>query len=460
VKGYEAHDVALALEALESGFWIDDMLVVCRTGENLIMPSQNANYIKGNGFFWYDTGQEHIITNTTFRNCGYRSEAYNQYDTSPTRGCDGNSLNGCSTGSTVFGFLTHSDQFTPELMQGTKDISFEDCGRRFRLFDFNGDSEPSTVSGRGQNWVDVDGSISGFNEATLIGSGLSDAGLWWKVEPQVVHDPQGPLEFIKQSNGNSNGSLRGLGHIRLSWDASLHNTVGGSSCGNGNQAACPPVGHVRHYGSMFESDVGLPVTANPDIVGPVGGFGWLLSLNGGAPHTLDITGIEVLPETPLILGIVYPLGTSFSITANAAYCYANSQYSCIETFIQANSADDVRTSDGNLYHFDAATGLLTIRIIMYPQTFTGNPAWQLWDNDMTGKYGSGMALDRFERGGVFLPQQAYGPYLQIAADCNRNGAYCSQTPDVVNPNVCSSGYEQVAYDKCCQIGNPSVCQYA
>jgi hypothetical protein len=111
---------------------------------------------------------EHIITNSTFRRCGYRSSLYNQYDQSPSRGCDD-----------TFGFLSHSDEFNPEVMQGTRNIIFQQCGRRFKFTVTN----PTTVSGRLQNWVDFDGSVSGLNEATLIGSGLNDAGLWWKVEP-------------------------------------------------------------------------------------------------------------------------------------------------------------------------------------------------------------------------------------------------------------------------------------
>lgn len=53
VEKYEAHDVGLALEALVSGFWIDQMTVVCRTGELLKLPVQRANEIQGNGFVWY-----------------------------------------------------------------------------------------------------------------------------------------------------------------------------------------------------------------------------------------------------------------------------------------------------------------------------------------------------------------------------------------------------------------------
>jgi len=218
VVGFEAHDVSLGLEALASGFWISDMLVVCRTGENWSMPSNaHASNIPGNGFIWYDTGQDHIITDAIFRNCGQR-DGYSEYDQSTTRGCGNSSDNGCKSESAVFGFLTHSDQFTPELMQATRNISFEDCGRRFRLIDFRTDNAVSTVSGRNQNWLDLDGSVSGLEEPTIIGSGLAAAGLWWKVDAEVVHDPDGPLEFIKQNNGLERGlvSLKIVNLISLS----------------------------------------------------------------------------------------------------------------------------------------------------------------------------------------------------------------------------------------------------
>uniref|UniRef100_A0A7S4S4Y0 G8 domain-containing protein n=1 Tax=Ditylum brightwellii TaxID=49249 RepID=A0A7S4S4Y0_9STRA len=197
IVGYESHDNGLSLEALESGFWIDNMLSQCRTGEKIVLPSGGrAYYMKGDGFFWYDTNQEHIITNSVFRNCGYRDDEYNHYDTSPDRGCgiDTDIDNGCSSGSTVFGFLTHSDQFNPELMQGTKNITFENCGRRFKLHDFRASPPSSTVSGRNQNWLDTDGTTSGLNGPALIGSGLDDTGLWWKV------DDEGPYKYLLALN--------------------------------------------------------------------------------------------------------------------------------------------------------------------------------------------------------------------------------------------------------------------
>jgi hypothetical protein len=183
VIGYETHDVGLAIESLNDGFWIDSMLAVCRTGTAIALPpGASAVNIKGNGFFWYDTGQEHIMTKATFRNCGYRSSEYNQYDSSASRGCGDDDATGCESGSTVFGFVSHSDTFNPEVMQGTKTVRFDSCGRRFKLDGLDTSISPGTVSGRLQNWLDVDGSASGLNVPTIIGSGLASAKDWWSVD--------------------------------------------------------------------------------------------------------------------------------------------------------------------------------------------------------------------------------------------------------------------------------------
>lgn len=138
------------------------------------------NRIRGNGFSWYESGQKHILTRVVFRNCGYRSAQYQQYDTSIDRGCGDSSSSGCHGSSTVFGFLTYSNQFTPELMQGTRNVSFESCGRRFSLDNWIGNID--TVSGRIQNWLDADGSASGFGRPTFIVSGVESVFEWWNVD--------------------------------------------------------------------------------------------------------------------------------------------------------------------------------------------------------------------------------------------------------------------------------------
>lgn len=65
-------------------------------------------------------------------------------------------------------------------MQGTRYITFDNCGRRFKF----SQNELDSVSARGQNWLDVDGTVSGLGEATLIGSGLDSAKNWWGVDDE------------------------------------------------------------------------------------------------------------------------------------------------------------------------------------------------------------------------------------------------------------------------------------
>ena len=158
------------------------MLAVCRTGEDLGKPPGTLNNRhEGNGFMWYDTNQEHIITDSTFRNCGFRSDQYNQYDSNPARGCDNTDKTyGCDPSSSVFTFTSHSDQHTPEVMQGTRNITYDNCGRRFKL----SKDLLNTVSGRGQNWIDVDGTASGLGVPASIGSGLGQAKDWWGVDSE------------------------------------------------------------------------------------------------------------------------------------------------------------------------------------------------------------------------------------------------------------------------------------
>jgi hypothetical protein len=444
VVGFESHDSGLSLEALASGFWIDNLISVCRTGEPIAAPPNvDVTEIRGTGFVWYDTDQDHIITNATFRNCGLRSDYFIDYDSSETRGCSASdALAGCTDQSTVFGFLAHSDKFNPEVMQATANINFDNCGRRFDLIKY---TNQTTVSGRTQNWLDTDGSVSGLGRPTIIGSGYKECGLWWRVGNDTVEDPHGPLTFIPQDSGPN----RAVGHVHIEWDPPLHAQVDVSICGNGDGKPCPAIGSIRHRGPRFANEPGLPVTANADIAGPVGGFGWFLHLDDGPPKNLTFSLLEVDPNTPLYFSISYPVGTSFSIQAHAAtWCYANANISCVETFTKVDSEQAVRMSLGNTYHV-SNDGVLTFRVVETSPKFVGNPDWFLPSWTDRNIDGTGFALDRFERRGVRLPRDSYGPYLVVEADCPASGAYCTQSSSATNDNVCPDGFEQVSYDTCC-----------
>jgi hypothetical protein len=199
--------------------------------------------------------------------------------------------------------------------------------------------------------------------------------------------------------------------------------------------------------------------------GPVGGFGWLLQLDGGPPKNLRIDQVEVDSSTPLILAVPYPTGTSFSITANAAWCSPSTTHSCTEQFSSVDSLDLVRASEGNTYFFDSATQLLYLRIIHVPQTYTGDDLysdtaqWHLWtldDLDTISWSPKNYALDRFTFDGVTLPKFPYGPYVEISADCS-GSIYCDTIPTYVEPDLCPTGYVQTSYDKCCESPGSTNC---
>lgn len=212
---------------------------------------------------------------------------------------------------------------------------------------------------------------------------------------------------------------------------------------------------------------GLPVTANPDVVGPTGGFGWLLILNEGAPRTLTLSELEIDPASPLLLSIPYPAGTQFTITAQApSWCWEDATYNCAQEFSATSSVDSVRFGPGNTYFVDT-DGVLTLRVVEFPASFVGNPNWFIPDYNSPGRNGYGKAIPSFSRDGVLLPQIPYGVSLEIRARCPSDNNFSptdGNCPESVfssyDPDVCDEGYVQRAYDRCCQIGNDQNCIYA
>jgi hypothetical protein len=88
--------------------WLTNMLCICRTRNVPVRPCTVAckyyelSFFQSEfaGFTWYDTGQRHIVTNTTFHNC----------DGTRTPSCKSNCLK-----SAVWNLITHSNQLVPEV---------------------------------------------------------------------------------------------------------------------------------------------------------------------------------------------------------------------------------------------------------------------------------------------------------------------------------------------------------
>ncbi len=449
--GYEAHDVGIAASILGAGF-ITNMLVRCRTGAALQPPSGDASLsgMLGSGFQWYDTAQAHIITNATFRNCGLRGSTH-----AATDGC-GDGASGCTYTSSVWSLLAHSDQHTPEFMQATRDVRYEACGKRIRMASFVADSGrdlqngmASTVSGRIGSWLDADGSASeipGGATPVIIGSGVAEAGEWWRLDPQCSYASEAPTWQCEVRGG------RQIGSLNMGWlpSSEQENTFGVTTCGNGQVGLpCTPQAYVKHWGASHYSAAGasggvaLPVTLNGETTGALGGFGWHVRFAHGGPRELNIKRIQVPHDTKLLLSIAYPTSVNtVSVTARASpWCFPweSSNRRCTETFTRVGSIAQVRASLGNTYHL--GNGALTLRIVQPPPGWTGRPSWTVPVNVA------------FTRDGISIPRFAWHPVLEIRATCTPSATqprFCDGAlPTSEEPVPCATGFTQTAFDQCC-----------
>mmetsp|Transcript_20238 Transcript_20238/g.42749 ORF Transcript_20238/g.42749 Transcript_20238/m.42749 type:complete len:1211 (-) Transcript_20238:513-4145(-) len=458
---YEASDVGLGLSIL--GFdWVDQMLVQCRTGLAPQLPCKAGSgcndwetagrYWTSRGFEWYDTNQAHILTNITFRRCGVYEHAFVGPAVAPTlrRGCGDGEGKGCSRFSTTWSLLAFSDRHVPEMMQLTRDVKYEDCGRIFRFWNFltdygtpmaNGLDSP--LSARLQNWMDVDGSAARVGKPSILGSATPDANDWWKIDPTCELTEAGaPLYACPLRE------QRDVASINMIWDQQLAAQLGDTVCSNGDRNVfCGKLGGVRHWGRTGE----LPITPNGEVTGPSGGFGWHLRWNDGPPRNLIIEHVQVSPSSNLMLSIAYPSGTTFEIKAlspswcnpcnNPPWCHR----SCEHEFSSLSSVQQVRESDGDTYYFDG--NILYLRLVQPPWDYTGYPNWVFPENPHPP----------FSRGGESITKFGWGASLSISAfSCGGNaGVHCTGAVTSAVPAPCPNGFVQTAIDQCCREQNGS-----
>eukprot|EP01113_Clastostelium_recurvatum_P030352 TRINITY_DN3679_c0_g2_i2.p1 TRINITY_DN3679_c0_g2~~TRINITY_DN3679_c0_g2_i2.p1 ORF type:complete len:910 (+),score=157.18 TRINITY_DN3679_c0_g2_i2:178-2907(+) len=192
---FEFHDVGLSMNVFGK-VWIDSMLMECRNknhnvtwfsgcpsaptegvapSSSLCNPRDYEYFSTFGGFQWYDVGQQHILTNSTFRNC---EETWSR--------CVYPKEKGICNNVAVFTSLTHSDQFVPEMMQVTYNLKFQNVTDVWRYSTSGSSYHNYTVSSRLQNWLDADGSASRLagGGRTVIGS--ARAKEWWKINSGCI----------------------------------------------------------------------------------------------------------------------------------------------------------------------------------------------------------------------------------------------------------------------------------
>lgn len=361
---FEVHDVQLSTNVFGQ-VWIDQMLVNCRTQNvptylsGCTNPTQwwtcnqrDQAFFRGfSGFQFYDTGQSHMVTNSKFSNCQ-----------SATPTCIGGK---CSV--SVFQYLTHSDQFTPALMQLTKNITYNNVDTNFLAVPSTKAATQITVSGRDASWLDEDGTVTGHFRGEKVNIGSSWSGPdWWRYNTRCVAVPDNwvcPL-----SPGDSSASLF------VHWDEANEANIGNVYCSNGAVGAsylpCPIGAKVTHYGR--DEANAFDVALMPRVTGPIiaSQGGWFIRYVSGTPNLVKFSNIQVDHDDVLLLAIPYPAGTTFEVWAQApSWCnpgtvpYQSWNSICRHDFRAVNSIAEVRAAWGDAYYYDSTLQHLHIRVV-------------------------------------------------------------------------------------------------
>eukprot|EP01124_Arcella_intermedia_P022125 TRINITY_DN3233_c0_g4_i1.p1 TRINITY_DN3233_c0_g4~~TRINITY_DN3233_c0_g4_i1.p1 ORF type:complete len:1092 (+),score=168.98 TRINITY_DN3233_c0_g4_i1:472-3276(+) len=409
---FEGHDLGLSANVFGS-VWIDQMLLNCRSNNNITwwngcpaspnkVPwgkcnSRDMAYFRGAvGFQFYDTSMRHIITNSIFRNCN--KATFSQCVS-------------CSFYS--FELLTHSDQFLPDQMQATSNISYQNCDMN-NLWHFTvGQTSWDSISGRLQNWLDNDGSafqLVGTGSKTLLGSNRSNE--WYKLNDKCV----GTLDemFICPLNPKDV-----VISITVHYDPAQEALIGSGYCGNGDKSNCTIVGSITHFGRSKGS--GLKLGGNPKATGAMiyESGGWFVEILKGTPVNLKISNLMIPPSASALIAVPYPTGTTFSTLAVVAAPWCNKYQLCQVNLTAVSSVNEVRNGGGDLYYWDANGGILYFRMVQPPDEGNFKKFSRPWNRTEWSP------ASNFTRSGISLFYPTYGMSYQIVADCpGKSGLYC------------------------------------
>ena len=124
-----------------------------------------------------------------------------------------------------------------------------------------------------------------------MGSATAEAGGWWRLDPECVLEGRAAPLYACERRGQ-----RQIGSVSLVWDGTTQAGLGSAACGNGAAGMpCTPVGWASHWGWTDGDGLGseMPIVLNGELTGPLGGFGWHLRWEAGAPRKLCFGRVQV-----------------------------------------------------------------------------------------------------------------------------------------------------------------------
>jgi len=322
------------------------------------------------------------------------------------------------------------------VLQATSNIRYEGVDMA-NLIGFSVTTS-QTWSGRLQNWLDADGSTTLRGVPTRMGSLYAND--WWRLDDACTRKPEWNMWLCDDAPS------RNIASMYWTFDAGLQANVGGSICGNGNCAPCASVGKALHLGRTDMTGA-MDIAPNPKITGPVGGFGWLLTLTAGAPKSITFSQVQVEDSDGLIVVLPYPAGTRFSIAYQTVGCSSWCQpgWGCLCTWAyrQVSTVAEVRTGRGDEYYFDGA--FLYFRLT----------AQLNWNIGINGAYAVQPIEPSMSWKGVNITGKPWSGTITLTADCAPTavgGQYCYVNPAVFPPSPCPAGTVQQGFDRCAVPG--------
>ncbi|EGC33844.1 hypothetical protein DICPUDRAFT_36074 [Dictyostelium purpureum] len=309
VVGLEAYD-SNRPGTLFGDAWLDTAIVNGQTG-SLVSKSRTGRQ----GFQFYDTYVQTILSNVVFRNF-YKL----------------NSADSPETDNRVIISMTHSDVFKPQGISATIKLKTENVASSQII----GHRAVNTGSSRYFNLIDWDGSISGLKVPSLIGS--HDA--WWNFDSTCKYNTDWYCYVCEKGDkeiANLQFWIPNFIDRDTEWPADSY------------------VGNISLFGSGITDKRMTAVTKNAGVTG-VSNMGWYLHLTTGTPSQMTIWVAQVIYGNYVFLAIPYPAGTSFT-----SIIFKNKYVNTYDTtYTVAISAAAVRSGNGKTYFFDGTNLYLKV----------------------------------------------------------------------------------------------------
>eukprot|EP00054_Salpingoeca_dolichothecata_P006921 m.40545 g.40545 ORF g.40545 m.40545 type:complete len:1482 (+) comp16757_c0_seq1:29-4474(+) len=197
-----------------------------------------------------------------------------------------------------FSALVHSDTFKPQQMSLINNIKYENVAEKAKIF--------HRIRPTGSSWMfnilDADGSGSGQNGPTIIGSDIG----WWNAGP----------DCIRKANWNNlwlcpKTSTRSIAHLYMEIDG-----VTRADGDTGNADTHTHIGHVSLDKDGF--DQSMILTRNPGWTGH-GDRPWYFHFINGAPRSINISPVQIRRNHFVVIAIRYPTGSSVTVNVLEKY---------------------------------------------------------------------------------------------------------------------------------------------